>query len=286
MGYRPPEFTSSRFVGGRWHYAGMDVPEHIAEVQQNGELMAAAAERAGLASAVPSCPDWQVRDLLRHTGYVHRWAARFVAEGLAGPVPTATEAEIIAADPPDPELIGWFREGHGRLVTALTEADPALTCWSFLPAPSPRAFWARRQAHETAIHRVDAELATSAGVTPVSAAFATDGVDELIMGFFGRDQRKLSDAQRDGRRQTVHVRATDTGAEWLISLTEDGTLAASVERGGESENGSPHVELAGPAAGLYLLLWNRADPATAGVAVSGDPRVLDSWRGGMHVTWS
>jgi uncharacterized protein (TIGR03083 family) len=274
--------------------AAMDVPEHIAELQQNGELMAAAAERAGLASTVPPCPDWQIRDLLRHTGFVHRWAARYVTERLPQYVPELSEAEILATGPADPELIGWFREGHSRLVTALTEADPALTCWSFLPAPSPRAFWARRQAHETAIHRVDAELATGADVTPVSAAFAADGVDELIMGFFGRDQRKLSDTQRAGRRQTVQVRATDTGAEWLISLTEDGTLAAGVERGGtsNSENGrtgshdSPHVELTGPAAGLYLLLWNRADPATAGVEVSGDPRVLDSWRGGMHVTWS
>ena len=273
----------------------MEVHEHIAELRRGGELMAAAAERAGLASSVPSCRDWQVRDLLRHTGYVHQWAARFVAEGLPRPVPTATEAEIIAGDPPDPELIGWFREGHARLVTALTDADPGLSCWSFLPAPSPRAFWARRQAHETAVHRVDAELAAGAGVTPVSAEFAADGVDELIMGFFGRDQRQLSAAQRDGRRQTLQVRATDTGSEWLVSLTEDGKLAASVERGSgggsdssesAASDGGAHVELAGPATGLYLLLWNRADPATAGVEVSGDAEVLESWRGGMRVTWS
>jgi uncharacterized protein (TIGR03083 family) len=268
----------------------MDVAEHIAELRRNGELMAAAAERAGLAGAVPSCPGWQVRDLLRHTGYVHRWAARFVAEGLPRPVPRATEAEIIAGDPPDPELTGWFCEGHARLVAALSEADPGLSCWSFLPAPSPRAFWARRQAHETAIHRVDAELATGAGVTPVSAEFATDGVDELIMGIFGRDQRELSDEQRQGRYQRVQVRATDTGSGWLVSLTEDGKLAASVERGSDTGSaagdGGAHVELAGPAAGLYLLLWNRADPATAGVTVSGDERVLAAWRGGMQVTWS
>jgi len=274
----------------------MEVEEHIAELQQDGELIAAAAERAGLTSTVPPCPAWQIRDLLRHTGHVHRWAARYVTGGLARPVPDLSEAEILAGGPPDPELIGWFRAGHASLVAALTDADPSLSCWTFLPAPSPRAFWARRQAHETAIHRVDAELATPDSVTPVSAGFATDGVDELIMGFFGRDQRKLTDTQRSGRLQTVQVRSTDTGGEWLVALTEDGTLAARVERRDGSENGGGSAgstasaradcTLTGPAAGLYLLLWNRADPAAAGVEVGGDGRVLTTWRRGMHVTWS
>ena len=51
------------------------------------------------------------------------------------------------------------RQGCADLVAALAAAPDDLECWTFLPAPSPRAMWARRQAHETAIHRVDAELA-------------------------------------------------------------------------------------------------------------------------------
>jgi len=39
----------------------------------------------------------------------------------------------------------------------LASAPPDLDCLTFLAAPSPLAMWARRQAHETAIHRVDAE---------------------------------------------------------------------------------------------------------------------------------
>jgi hypothetical protein len=38
-------------------------------------------------------------------------------------------------------------------------------------------------------------------------------------------------------------------------------------------------------AALYLRLWNRADPAAAGVTVSGDPRVLQAWRDGVQVRW-
>jgi len=263
----------------------MDVAAHVGALDRDGRLLAATAERAGLAVSVPSCPGWQVRDLLRHQGYVHRWATRYVAEGLLAAVPGATEAEILAGGPPEAELLSWFRAGHAGLVAALTAADPDLTCWTFLPAPSARAFWARRQAHETAIHRVDAELAAGAPVSTFGAEFAADGIDELIMGFFGRDHLELSDdEQRAGSRRTVAVRAIDSGAggDWLLELTEDGTRAATVRRGG----GVADCALAGPAEGLYLTLWNRAEPAAAGVTVSGDETVLGAWRGGMRVTWA
>lgn len=272
----PPEA-----VGGCWHHGRVDVGEHIEALDQDGRLLATAAAQAGLRAPVPSCPGWQVRDLLRHTGHVHRWATRFVAEGLAEAAPEPSEAEILAADPPDADLLDWFRAGHAGLVSALAAASPELACWAFLPAPSPRAFWARRQAHETAIHRVDAELAGGGAATLVSPEFGTDGIDELIMGFFGRDGRQLSAEQRAGRRQRILVRATDTGGEWLLELTEDGKLAATVRRG----NGTADCTLAGTAAGLYLLLWNRAEPATAGVTVAGAEAVLRSWRDGMRVTW-
>jgi uncharacterized protein (TIGR03083 family) len=259
----------------------VDVGAHISVLDQDGRLLATAADRAGPHAPVPSCPGWQVRDLLRHTGHVHRWATRFVAEGLPMAVAEPTEAEILAAGPPDADLLDWFQVGHAGLVHALTAADPGMACWTFLPAPSPRAFWARRQAHETAIHRVDAELAAGGPVTPPGAEFAADGIDELIMGFFGRDGRKLSADQRAAPHQTVLVRATDAGAEWLLEMTDHGTLAASVRRGG----GVADCTLAGPAAGVYLVLWNRADPGAVGVSISGDEAVLLAWRGGMRVTW-
>lgn len=258
----------------------MEVGAHIEALQRDGKLLADAAERAGLRAEVPSCPGWQVRDLLRHQGYVHRWAGRYVAEQLPEPVAEPTEAEILAADPPsDADLVDWFRDGHAALVRTLRTADPATKCWAFLAAPSPRAFWARRQAHETAIHRVDAELALGA-MTEIGAAFAADGIDELIMGFFGRDAKNPSEQQPAGRR-SVSVLTTDTGGEWLVELTGDGTQAVSVQRA----DGPAMCTLAGPASGLYRLLWNRADPAGAGVQLRGDAAVLAAWRDGMHVTW-
>jgi uncharacterized protein (TIGR03083 family) len=262
--------------------SAMEVSEHIAALRRDGELLGAAAEEAGLTSAVPSCPPWQVRDLLRHIGYVHRWAAEYVVEQRKEPMPDRPdEPELLGGGAPDAGLLDWYRAGHGALVAALTEADPDLDCYYFLDAPSPRAFWARRQAHETAIHRVDAQLAAGKQPTPIATEFAADGVDELIMGFFGRDAEQLTDDQRAGGARTLQVVADDMGGAWHVELTQDGKLAFSVQRGLAAAD----CTLTGPAAGLYLLLWNRADPVTAGVAVSGDAGVLAAWQDGMRVTW-
>jgi uncharacterized protein (TIGR03083 family) len=263
--------------------SAMEATEHIAALQRDGEQLAAAAEQAGLDAAVPSCAPWRVADLLRHIGYVHQWAAGYIIERHTKFQPgRSSEAELLTAGPADADLLGWYRAGHARLVTALTEAHPELACWYFLPAPSPRAFWARRQAHETAIHRADAELA-GGQMTPFRADFAHDGVDELIIGFFGRNGKRLTDGQRATGRRTLQVRATDTGGAWHVALTEDAKPSAAVQRG--ASPGETDCTLTGPAAGLYLLLWNRADPVTAGVEVDGDRDVLAAWQRGMRVTW-
>src|SRR4051794_12846217 len=59
----------------------METAEFVESLDREGRLLAAAAEAAGTDAKVPTCPEWQVRDLVRHTGMVHRWAAAFVAEG-------------------------------------------------------------------------------------------------------------------------------------------------------------------------------------------------------------
>ena len=256
----------------------MEISQHIAAIERDGELMAAAARQAGLAAVVPSCAPWQVRDLLKHQGYVHRWAASFVGQQLAAPVEDLSEAEVLAAGPPDDELLGWFTDGCQSLARTLRTADPAVQCWTFLPAPSPRAFWARRQAHETAIHRADAQLAAGA-VTPFPVEFAADGIDELIMGFFGRGLADPPAGQR-----TLRVVAADAAATWLLTLTADGSQVAAVERGGVA-HARADTTVTGPSSDVYLLLWNRSSAPAGGVGVAGDPDLLKTWSADMHVTW-
>lgn len=254
----------------------MEISQHIDAIDRDGELMAAAAERAGLGAPVPGCAPWQVRDLLKHQGYVHRWAASYVAEQHAERMPRLSEPDLLTAGPADADLLAWFRAGHRALTGTLRAADPGLRCWSFLPAPSPLAFWARRQAHETAMHRVDAEQAAGTRRPQVPADFAADGVDELIMGFAARGTGNPQPGQ-----PTLQVAATDAAGTWLIGLTPDGARTASVRRG----EGAADCLVTGPAAGLYLLLWHRGTAGPLPVATSGDGGLFARWLDGLHVTW-
>jgi uncharacterized protein (TIGR03083 family) len=256
----------------------VEIAEHVDGIERDGARLADAAEAAGLTAPVPACPGWQVRDLVRHQAYVHGWAARHVKEQLPELIDEADEAAVLDGGPADDELIAAYRAGVAGLVRTLRDADPDVVCATFMRAPSPLAFWARRQAHETAIHRFDAQSATTTGApSPAAAfepAFAADGIDELIMSFAPRRRHRA----RSGGDRSLAVLAADTEASWRVRLAEGAT---EVQRGA----GPADCVLEGPASGLYVFLWNRCDAAPAGITVSGDPAALETWRGNVRVRW-
>ncbi|MGW1028390.1 maleylpyruvate isomerase family mycothiol-dependent enzyme [Streptomyces sp. NPDC002577] len=243
----------------------METFEHIKTLEADGRLLALAAEEAGPDAKVPTCPGWQVRDLLRHTGMVHRWATAFVAEGH-----TAYRPDGDLPDLDGDELLAWFRAGHRALVETLATAPPDVACWSFLPAPSPLAFWARRQAHETAVHRFDAEAARGGTPAEIGTDFATDGIDELLRGFHAR--RKS--AVRTDEPRVLRLRATDTDAVWTVRLSAEPPVTET------DDVGEADCEISGPAARLYLSLWNRLPFPR----VVGDGSLATLWRERSAVT--
>jgi uncharacterized protein (TIGR03083 family) len=273
----------------------VEIAEHLDALRRQGELMAGAAGRAGLAAAVPSCPSWQVKDLLRHTGYIHRWAARHITERSREIIDGPSEAEILRGGPTDEDLLDWFRTGHSALVQVLAAADPAVECATFMAAPSPLAFWARRQAHETAIHRADADIA--AATTPEHPAeFAADGIDELITGF-GARPRYQAQLQPEHPHQPgpacdgalLRVVTADTGDAWSIELRHD-RLQPRRETGSDTAVSAGRSDgavctVSGPASGLYLYLWNRVAAVEANITMTGDPALLASWQSAVKVRW-
>jgi hypothetical protein len=98
----------------------VEIGEHIAALRDEGDLMAKAIAAAEPDAPIPTCPEWTMRDLVVHTGTVHRWATANVTE------PSDKPADTTVAPPDDASLGDWFREGVANLLTALQAASPWL----------------------------------------------------------------------------------------------------------------------------------------------------------------
>jgi uncharacterized protein (TIGR03083 family) len=254
----------------------MDVDALIDALAGEGATFTAAIERGDVDATVPSCPGWTLRDLVRHASGVNRWATRVVTERATGPIDE--ELEVVAGGwPDDGDLAPWFRAGNVLLTDALRSAPDDMECWAFLRAPSAKAFWARRQLHETAIHRVDAELSSGA-VSPVPVEQAVDGIDELLTGFLPRRSSRLVPE----KPSTIAVQPTDAGdVAWLVTAGPEG---ARTERVAGDAGAGADVAVRAAAGELYLLLWNRRD--RTGLEITGDESLLDLWRSNVQVRWS
>lgn len=257
----------------------METAQLVEIAQREGALLADAAEQAGLEARVPSCPEWAVHDLVAHTGRVHRWATEFLTQALTEPHRPPQDPQLAGA-----ALLSWFRSGHEGLVQALRAAPVDLECWTFLPGSSPLAFWARRQAHETAVHRVDAELAAGGGVSPLDPEFAADGIAELLTGFHARGRSRVHAA----RPSVLRLVGTDSETRWAIRLSadplaverEDASATTAPQPTGPTDQGQD-AEVAectwtGTTADLYLALWNR--PPSGELRTTGDASIAALWR--------
>ena len=251
----------------------LTLEQHLEALARGGAALGEAAAAAGLDAKVPTCPAWDVADLVVHQGMVHRWAAANL-RGDRDHDTAASKAEGRAAA----RLLDWFADGVTALADTVRATPEDARAMVFLKdAPPPRRFWARRQAHETTIHSADA-VAAALGRWPTAAdvgidpALAADGIDELLTGFITRGKGKLHAAEP----YTVLVRADDTGHCWTLRIS-DGPVVTTP--GGTDR---PAAVLSGTAAQVYLSLWNRADELTC----DGRPDIVGQWRKQVRIRWS
>lgn len=245
----------------------MDPASHRAALAREGAALAA-VPASGLEAEVRSCPGWDVAKLIRHTGRVHRWATEHVAgvaEPSAGPRPPEGEA-----------LLGWYRESLDGLLAELDRHDPSEPVSTFA-GPGDVAFWFRRQAHEVAVHRWDAEDAvTPGGATAFGPELAADGIDE----WFDLWIHRATVVKGDGvpaalAGASLHVHCTDTAGEWIVRLTADGPEVERAHAKGDAA-------LRGGASDLLLALWHRVPLAS--VDVVGDADRAEAILDLVHVT--
>ena len=234
----------------------MNTEVSLDHIRHDAGRLADVVERGPLDAPVRACPGWDVRQLARHVGSVHRWARAAALE--------ARRPELDPDQPSDAELAAWLRAGAAALTEALASIDPDAPTWHPFPVPAIARVWPRRQAIETVIHRWDAEDAIG-DVTPIDAALASDGVDE----YFELGLPRL--VVREGitlPAGSLHVHCTDVDGEWLVRA--DG---GNVEF--ERRHAKGDAALRGPAETLLLAMWDRA-PIDA-LEIVGDEAVARAW---------
>jgi uncharacterized protein (TIGR03083 family) len=245
-----------------------------AEIESSTETLAGLVDGADLTRQVPTCPDWTLRQLATHVGRAHRWAALIASTRSAEMIPFRQVPDGRIPDDPAQQA-PWLRAGAALLIGAVREADGD-PVWAFNEL-RPASFWARRMAHETAVHRADAEI-TAGREVRIAPDVAADGIDEWL-GFLSGVGGLVSPAG-DPRLAALtggavlHVHATDEGlgeaGEWLVRRQGSDV---SVEHG----HGKGDVALRGPAGRLWLVLVRRLPPDDPEVEILGDRALLDAW---------
>lgn len=245
-----------------------------AEGTRFATAIATTLDTVGPQASIATC-EWTMRDLVLHIGEVHRWAASIV--NLAAVKPSAVDPNFLGPLPSDDDLLSWFLEGHAGIVGALSTARHDLECFTFLnDPPSPLIFWARRQVHETEIHRIDAESALGLD-TPIDVLLAADGVDEMLTGFVPRKHTPL----HSDTMVTMQVACDDDAGAWRMTISAD---APRTERTVGDRQTLPDCTVTGSSNDLYQALWNRIDTAT--LRIGGDPAILDLVRDNVRIRWS
>jgi uncharacterized protein (TIGR03083 family) len=243
----------------------MDYAQRIDAVAGELSTLVSAVAAGDPSARVPTCPDFSLDDLAAHVGEFCGFWSHVLCEGTGRPkTPYSTEV--------GPEgRAAWLADLAGHLVAELRAAGPDREVWTWHPTDHTAAFVARRANHETAMHRVDAQLAATGSADEVAPAdLAADGIDEVFMlaATGAADPRTASRREPDARLgQTLGLEATDHEAgTWLIRLDPGGMRAA---RG----TGAADLTLRGTVSDLEMTLYQR--PARGPIERIGDAAVLD-----------
>nr|WP_042195907.1 maleylpyruvate isomerase family mycothiol-dependent enzyme [Kibdelosporangium sp. MJ126-NF4]CEL22298.1 hypothetical protein [Kibdelosporangium sp. MJ126-NF4]CTQ93079.1 hypothetical protein [Kibdelosporangium sp. MJ126-NF4] len=240
------------------------------EIVRQSTSLYASIDGADLTTPVPTCPGWNVGQLLRHIGSGQRWMDTIVRTRATEPLP-GDSRELSEYRDEDPAVVGpWLVEGAESLAAALRESGQGGPAWTPLPMGGTD-FTARRATYETAVHRADAVLALGEKYS-LDTDLAVDAIDEwmelmsipMALQMYPEKRRLL------GPGRTVHLHATDTDAEWVIDLTGD---VITWRRAHEKSA----VALRGPVLDLLLIVYRRKPARIDGVQILGDEQLMDAW---------
>jgi uncharacterized protein (TIGR03083 family) len=238
----------------------------LAALRADGPAFRAAVAEADPAAQVPSCPEWTVAQLTGHLVAAYRWVAGHVSRGVTTPPEDRTPGPVEAA------TVDEFDERFGALVTQLDALDPEMPAWNWAPQSKKVAFWHRRMAHETAVHRWDAQMATGLA-EPLEAKLAADGVTEVLDTWLPAGRGKCP-ADRQGM---VALSASDLEHVWYVRLRPGhGVALLDTDTILDDDDHHERAVAQGSASDLHLALWGRVGFDV--LVLSGEERLLDCLR--------
>ena len=230
--------------------------ELVAFVRSEGEAIVSAS-RQGTDASVPRCGDWTVADLCRHVGAIYGYVAHVVVERMTSASDVRPEAQA------DADPVEWLADQLDELVAALSGCDADTPMWNWSGETQVAAFWARRAAHESAVHRFDAQRAHGIA-QPIDADLAEDGLDEFV------DVLLPAVAAHRGITlpATTYAFESIENGTWRVRFDDDGVRRADADAAAD-------VTVRGTSSALLLSINNRV--AWTSLEVDGDAAALDAW---------
>jgi uncharacterized protein (TIGR03083 family) len=239
----------------------------LAALRADGPAFRAAVAEAAPDAPVPSCPEWTVAQLTGHLAAIYGWVAGHVGRGVTT-APEPRDRTPVAATPEE------FDERFAALVGLLDALDPEMPAWNWAPQTKRVSFWHRRMAHETAVHRWDAQMALGPA-EPLEAKLAADGVIEVLDTWLPAGKGHCpADVQG-----MVALSATDLEQTWYVRLRPNGGVALlDTDTLLDTDDHHERAVAQGTASDLELALWGRIGFDL--LALSGEQRLFECLRVG------
>jgi len=237
----------------------LDYESHRAALERECDVIIASSGE-DLQVPVPTCPEWQLSDLVAHLADVFTfWSTQLEVASPEAPCEPATRGA-----PPGVAVVDWLEAASGKLLSTLSVRDPEDPCWNWSGEQLTAEWVCRRMALESAVHRFDVELSVGSP-GPIDRDLAVDGIDEWIGVHLATDVPEAPGASLGG---VLCLACADAAAAWTVEVSA-GRLRWREGRG------PADAVLVGPASDLYLYCWNRR-PLDA-LELTGNRQVAAAW---------
>jgi len=231
--------------------------QYLLHLNADYQLLAAAIPETPV--EVPSCPGWSTNDLAKHMAHVYLGQAYVVETGSQ-----AENKEHLALYPRTDDAMEFMTWGFEAITKALDINRTERPTWSWHHNDHSVDFWFRRMAHETVIHRIDAEQAVST-VSKIDEVFALDGVDE-VLDFLPLMGSWPEVPNVDFGIVSIVATTKSRSQVWDLNFTDKAATVSAADQA----NASARLVISGDAEAMDLYLWGRIDSSDSRISITGE----------------